>query len=75
MPEVWADGHSPKAADVAAGGAGCSPLVWADGHSPKAAHVDAGDLDHSPSVSHFWGLLQNSFGTTDVSELFEKHVY
>ena len=28
-----------------------------------------------PSVSHFWGLLQNSFGTTDVSELFEKHVY
>lgn len=47
MPEVWADGHSPKAADVAAGGECCGP-----------------------SVSHFWGLLQNSFGTADVSKLF-----
>ena len=27
MPEVWADGHSPTAADVAAGGVGCGPSV------------------------------------------------
>ena len=27
MPEVWADGHSPKSADVAAGGAGCGSSV------------------------------------------------
>ena len=52
MPEVWADGHSPKVADVAAGGAGCGSLV-----------------------SHFWRFLQCSFGTADVSELFENHVY
>ena len=51
MPEVWANGHSLKAADVAARGECCGPSVWADGHSPKAAHVDAGDLGYSPSVS------------------------
>ena len=52
MPEVWADGHSTKVADVADGGLGCGP-----------------------SVSHCWRFLRCIFGTDDVSELFEKHVY
>ncbi|MGM9854483.1 MAG: hypothetical protein ACI31B_01945 [Muribaculaceae bacterium] len=52
QPEVWADGHSTKVADVADGGLGCGP-----------------------SVSHCWRFLRCIFGTADVSELFEKHVY
>ena len=53
MLEVWADGHSPKVADVAAGDLGYSPSVWADGHSPKVADVAAGGECCGPSVSHF----------------------
>ncbi|MGM9854171.1 MAG: hypothetical protein ACI31B_00345 [Muribaculaceae bacterium] len=49
--------------------------VWADGHSPKAADVAAGDVGCGPSVSYCWRFMQCSFGTADVSELFEKHIY